>query len=237
MDSDASPAPRFYVLEAGATGSKYDADAFKVDLFNRGPPATCSACGEPIGMLTWLPPYRVDLELHGESLGDLVKATGYDLLVSERFAQAFREEGLKGLEGFHPVQITKVRQMRRKTKPSEAPRYLAVTACYGRAALDLARSHIHYVEFPTCAECRYGSMDAVHELVLEAGTWKGEDIFRPRGLQGTLVVSERFERFLAKHGFTNMRLTPTEEYLWNPLARDPALATQGAKTGKDSCSR
>jgi hypothetical protein len=47
-------------------------------------------------------PYRVELVLHGEELGDFIKAPGYDLLVSERLAKAFREEGLTGLEGFHP---------------------------------------------------------------------------------------------------------------------------------------
>ena len=111
-----------------------------------------------------------------------------------------------------------------------------MTARHGRAALDLTRSRIHYVEFPTCGECRYGPLDAVHELVLESETWLGEDVFRPRGLPGTLVVSERFKHFVERHGFTSMRLTPTEEYVWNPLARDPALAAQSVKARKSSCS-
>ncbi|MBM7114109.1 hypothetical protein I3V78_11175 [Archangium primigenium] len=61
-------------------------------------------------------------------------------------------------------------------------------------------------------------MDTIHGFSLEPGTWRREDIFRPRGLHGWLTVSERFARFVARHGFTNLRLTPSEEYLWDPTA-------------------
>ncbi len=75
-------------------------------------------------MKPWLPPYRAELVLHGEELGDFIDAGGYDLLVSERFAQAFQEEGLTGLEGFHPVELVRVRRKRRGPKPALIPRYL-----------------------------------------------------------------------------------------------------------------
>jgi hypothetical protein len=176
-------------------------------------------------MKRWLPPYRVELVLHGEELGDFIKATGDDLLVSERFAQAFREEGLTGLEGFHPVEVVRVRRKRRGPKPALVPHYLAVTACFGRAAVDVARSRIRYSKPPTCEECRSEGVDTIHGFTLEAGTWQGEDIFRPRGMQGRLVVSERFARFVERHGFTNMRLIPTEELVSDPLERGPPPGT------------
>ncbi|QRK13686.1 hypothetical protein JQX13_19180 [Archangium violaceum] len=69
-------------------------------------------------------------------------------------------------------------------------------------------------------------MDAIHGFSLEAGSWRGEDIFHPRGLQGVLTVSERFERFVARHGFTNMRLTLSEEYVWNPRGLEPLPTTK-----------
>jgi hypothetical protein len=225
MVSESTASPRFFVLEQGVTWSRYDADADKAEPVNRGEPARCPRCGDPLGMLTWLPPYRVELQLHGEEFGDFIKSTGYDFLVSERFARAFRDEGLAGLEGFHPVEVVRVRRMRRGPKPSNISNYLAVTACFGRAAVDLARSRIRYAEPPTCEECRYGHKDAILGFTLEPGTWQGEDIFRPRGM-GSLVVSERFERFVARHGFTNMRLTPTEEYVWNPLGPHPLPTTK-----------
>jgi hypothetical protein len=46
-------------------------------------------------------------------------------------------------------------------------------------------------------------------------TWQGEDVFRPRGLQADIVVSERFAEFVKRHGFTNMKLIPTEKYVWD----------------------
>ena len=174
-------------------------------------------------MKLWLPPYRVELVLHGEELGDFIKVPGYDLLVSERFAKAFREEGLTGLEGFHPVEVVRVRRKGRGPKPSHVPPYLAVRACFGRGAVDLARSRFRGASPPTCEECRYTHFEAVHGYTLEPGTWRGEDVFRPRGFQGRVLVSERFERFVARHGFTNLRLTPSEEYVWDPSAPEPTM--------------
>ncbi|MGZ3458739.1 MAG: hypothetical protein ACXU86_09555 [Archangium sp.] len=147
--------------------------------------------------------------------------------MSDRFARAYREEGLTGLEGFHPVEVVRVRRKRRGPKPSHIPHYLAVTARYGRAAVDLAHSRIRYAdEPPTCEECRNATKNAIHGFTLEPGTWDGKDIFRPRGLTGRLVVSERFVRFAERHGFTNMTLTPTEELVWDPLELGPAPSTK-----------
>lgn len=56
-------------------------------------------------MKIWLPPYCVELEPHGKELGDCVEGPGYDLLISERFAESFRAEALTGLLGFHPVGV------------------------------------------------------------------------------------------------------------------------------------
>ncbi|HEX8440542.1 MAG TPA: hypothetical protein VF697_35965 [Archangium sp.] len=178
-------------------------------------------------MMKWLPPYRVELVLHGEELGDFIKALGDDLLVSERFAQAFRDEGLTGLEGFHPVEVTRVCRKRRGPKPSHVPQYLAVTACFSHAAVDLGRSRIRYADDPpTCDECREATKNAIYGFTLETGTWQGEDVFRPRGLYGRLVVSERFVRFVERHGFTNMTLVPTEEVVWDPLELGPPPTTK-----------
>jgi hypothetical protein len=221
MASEPSGSSRFFVLEKDAIGSRYDVDVEKAEPVNREEGVACPRCGDPIGMMKWLPPYRVELFLHGEELGDFIEAPGDDLLVSERFVQAFRAEGLTGLEGFHPVEVVRVRRKRRSLNPFQVPHYLAVTACFGRAALDLARSHIRYDEPPKCEECRYTDKRAIYGFALEPGTWQEEDIFRPRGMQGRLVVSERFARFVERHGFTNMVLIPTEKLVWDPLELGP----------------
>jgi len=218
--SESATSPRFFVLEKASTSSRYDAEAETIDPVNLGQGAVCPQCGYPIGMLTWLPPYRVELVLYGEQPGDFIELEGDDLLVSERFAQAFREEGLIGLEGFHPVEVVRVRRKRRGSTLAHIPRYFAVRACFGRAAVDVARSRLDYGKPPTCEDCRSAGLNAIHGFTLEEGTWRGEDIFHPRGLLGVLTVSERFERFVEKHGFTNMRLTPIEQYVWNPLRRE-----------------
>jgi hypothetical protein len=223
MDSEAPGSSRFFVLEKGVLSSHYDVGFEKAEPVNRADAPRCSQCGDIIGMLTWLPPYRIKLELHGEELGDFIDGVGYELLVSERFAEAFRAEGLTGLEGFHPIEVVRVRRMtKRSRQPLTVPRYFVVWPCFGRAAVDLVLNRVRVSEPPTCTECRATGIDATHGFVLEPGTWAGEDIFRPRGMQGRVVVSERFKHFVERHGLTNMRLTPTEEFIRDPSNLGPA---------------
>ncbi|ATB28361.1 hypothetical protein MEBOL_001807 [Melittangium boletus DSM 14713] len=223
MDSEASVSPRFFVLEEGVPSSRYDVDVEKAEPVNRAEAPRCPRCGDIIGLLTWSAPYRVELELHGEELGDFIRSTGYERLISERFTEAFRAEGLTGLEGFHPIEVVRVRYMRKRPRqPLAVPRYYVVWPCFGRAAVDLVLNRVRFSKPPTCTECRATGIDAIHGFVLEPGTWSGEDIFRPRGMQGDLVVSERFKDFVERHGFTNMRLTPTEQYVWDPSNLGPA---------------
>src|SRR5689334_19007496 len=107
MASDLDHSRRFFVLNRDMHG-RYDTEFDKADDANRGPGADCPQCGEPIGMREWLPPYRGNLELYGEELGDFAECVGFDLVISKRFADAFRVEGLTGLLGFHPVEIGRV---------------------------------------------------------------------------------------------------------------------------------
>jgi hypothetical protein len=223
MDSEASTSPRFFVLETSGIKSRYEVDVEKAEPVNRADAPRCPKCGDIIGLLTWLPPYRVELELHGEELGDYIRGTGYERLISERFAEAFRAEGLTGLESFHPVEVLRVRCMRKRPrKPLTVPRYYLVSPCFGRAAVDLVLNRVRFSKPPTCTECRSTGIDATHGFVLEPGTWAGEDIFRPRGMQGRVVVSERFKDFVERHGLTNMRLTPTERFVRDPSHLGPA---------------
>jgi hypothetical protein len=39
-----------------------------------------------------------------------------------------------------------------------------------------------------------------------------------RGPGDSVLISERFAEFARRHGLTNIKLTPTEEYIWDPLA-------------------
>ena len=223
MASEVHPPPRFFVLEDDVWGP-HDTKFDKAEPVNRGDAARCPRCGGIIGMRTWLPPYRVELEPHGTAFGDFVEGPGDDVLISERVAETFRAEGLTGLLGFHPAEVVRVRRKRKGLEPSAAPRYFVVSPCFGHGAVDEARSHFRHTEPMTCSECRYAGLDSIHGFTLELGTWRSEDVFRPRGLQGRIVVSERFAEFVKRHRLTNMKLIPTEEYVWDPLRKGPPAA-------------
>ncbi|HZH77729.1 MAG TPA: double-CXXCG motif protein [Archangium sp.] len=223
MASETSASPRFFALTEGAHGSRYDVDVEKAEPINRGDAPRCPQCGSAIGLLKWLPPYRVELKLYGEELGDFIKNSAYDLLISERVAEAFRAERLTGLEGFHPVEVLRARSKKKRAgKSLTVPRYSVVFPCYGRGAVDLVLNRVRIRKTPTCTECRSAGVDAINGFVLEPGTWGGEDIFRPRGLPGDIVVSERFKDFVERHGWTNMVLTPIEQFVWDPGKLGPA---------------
>jgi len=129
---------RFFVLEKLLEGP-HDAE-FSSSSDNVGTGLHCPQCAGPIGSLSWEPPYQGELELYGKDFGDLVEGPGGVLLVTERFAEAFKAEGLTGRSGFHPVEVLGVIRKRRGPKPGPPPRYLLVTPIYGSPALDLERS-------------------------------------------------------------------------------------------------
>jgi hypothetical protein len=229
MASDAHPPARYFVLKEDLSG-RYDTQLSKATPVNTGDAARCPQCGGIIGMRTWLPPYRGTVEIHGEAPGDFIAVSGDDVLISQRVAEAFRAEELTGLLGFHPVEILRVRKRGRRMEQISVPRYFVVTPCFGGGAVDEAHSRLRYTEPVTCPECRYAGLDSIHGFTLEAGTWKGEDVFRPRGLQGRIVVSERFANFVRRHGFTNMKLIPTKEYVWDPLHKGPPAGIPATPT-------
>jgi hypothetical protein len=216
MASDLPSAPtRFFVLKKLNEG-RHDTE-FGTDNPNVGPALSCPQCGGGIGLLTWEPPYQGELELYGSDFGDLVEGAGGDLLVTERFAEDFKAEGLKGLSGFHPVEVTRVRRKRRGPKPGPPPRYLFVMPAYGTAAVDMERSRLKRTRPRACTWCREAGIDAIDGLALEEGTWHGEDVFRPRGLWGRVIVSERFMRFAERHAMSHFAFVPIEKFVSDPL--------------------
>jgi len=207
-------------------GGQHDTGFSKAEPANRGPAMRCPQCGGSIGMRTWQPPYRVELEVYGKEFGDLVDGPGGDLLVTERFAKDFKSEGLTGLSGFHPVEVVRVLRKRPGPKPGPPPRYLAVGVTYGRPALDVERSRILSKDAIECTWCRYRGPDAIDGLAIEEGTWDGEDVFRPRGMWGVIIVSERFMRFAENHAMSHLTFVPIEKYVWDPSGRIYPHSTQ-----------
>ncbi|WP_240359253.1 double-CXXCG motif protein [Pyxidicoccus trucidator] len=223
MASEALSNPmRFFVLNKLREG-EHDTE-FSRTSSNMGPALRCPQCGNTVGALSWEPPYQGDLEFYGQAFGDLLKGPS-GLLITERFAEDFKAEGLTGLSGFHPVEIKWVRRKGRGSKPGPPPAYLYVTLAYGHAALDMERSRILSKKPMVCSWCRYVGPDAIDGLALEEGTWNGEDVFRPRGMWGAVLVSERFKRFAGKHAMSHMAMIPIENYIKDPLGLLPRAET------------
>jgi len=223
MVSETPSVRRFFVLQEEASGH-HDTRFSPVNA-HLGDAPRCPRCGNARGARQWRPPYHAELELLGEDWGDFVSGPGGDLLVSKRFMEGFRAEGLVGLEGFHPIEVARTLRKRRGPMRSSAPPYFLAVAAFSAAAVDEARSQLHRPRPFTCDGCRLSGLDAIHGFCLEEGAAGGEDVFRPRGLAGTLLASARFARWVERQGLTNMRLTPTEQYVWDPLGRGPHGST------------
>jgi hypothetical protein len=152
------------------------------------------------------------LELWGSAFGDLVFGTAYKLLVSDRFKTLFAESGLRGLEGFGPVEITRVIRRSKKAPKGTPPGYYCVSAVRSRAVIDQPASGFEWREPPTCRECYKGhDIKRWKRIIFEPGTWSGEDVFEARGLSG-YFTSERFKEFCDEHDIKNAALIPAEEY-------------------------
>lgn len=199
---------QFYALERFPRG---DADTCyrKEDGYSVGDVASCPVCGATVSMLTWLPPFRVDLELHGKEFGDIAFAPGADdFLVTQKFRDVYFDHKLSGLSGFDLVEVLGIKS-RRKELPTP-PAYFRVSVSYGGPALDLMASGFQWHEPPKCIFCREASTIRWRRLVLEEGTWSGEDAFCPRGLSGIDMVSQRFKDVCEQNGITNAFFTPAE---------------------------
>jgi hypothetical protein len=141
-------------------------------------------------MLTWLPPYQVELKPWGQRWGDVTRM-GNDLVVSDRFKNAFAEASLKGIERLDPVEVVKVSG--RWGVPKDAiPNYFKATINRNSATIDQSASEYEWEDkSKICKECLYDTLKRYKRLVVIPDSWNGDDVFFPRGGNGP-IVSERF---------------------------------------------
>jgi len=211
---------KFYVLEperGELFGTKW-AYADKVDpvVISEKAEDYCPVCGRPVGMLKWLPPYRVKLSsAKPERWGDFVWGAGFTLMVSERFKQIYEREELKGIKRFEPVEIVRVGTRKTGDLPPGLPTYYLIEIVWGGANRDDIASKIVWKREPTCSYCRIDGYKIKFEgIVIEEGSWTGVDIFKARGAPGQILVSERFKEVVEKYGLKNVWLIPAEKYGW-----------------------
>lgn len=206
---------KFYVLEQQPTDHK---SPFRTDYLPKkeryGDACRCKACGEIIGPRIWLPPYNVELELWGEGFGDLAFSFAPDFLVSEYFKKEYEGYGLKGLHGFEPVEVVRVKK--HKPVKDKKPDYFHVTVAYSRTAIDDKRSGIEREEGPICNECGIGGIiKRAKGILVKPTTWTGEDIFVAKGLPGIFLTTEKFKTFCEGYKIRNAVLIRAEEYSYD----------------------
>ena len=62
-----------------------------------------------------------------------------------------------------------------------------------------------------CDYCR-SSIDAVDQVVIEEGSWKGSDLFEARGLPGILLASRALRDLAIANEWSNARFVPAASY-------------------------
>jgi hypothetical protein len=208
----------FYVLQQAWPGTReYDRGGLRVlskPGHEPGSAPRCPGCGSFVGLLEWLPPYRVELETFGVEYGDIVR-TGDDFVVSDRFLAMYCDAGLEGLSPFEPVEV--VRVIHHCGRPAEPlPNYFKTDIPYSQTTVDQKASGFVWTNTtPLCPVCLYNNrLRSCRRLIIEPGTWTGEDVFFPRG--GTrIVVTERFKNVFERDRLRNAEFFLAEEFSYD----------------------
>ena len=203
---------KFYVMDLYLTGPNGMWFSYlKPDLEGKTP--TCPGCGEVVGSIPSLPPYRVELTVFGKSPSDVARGPNNALLLSERFRAAWENAQLGGLE-FLPLDRLRVRPARLGKK--NLTYYYAPILLFG-TQVDVERSLIEYDRPITCQKCKSGGVDTVRGFSIDETSWSGEDMFYAWGMPGPVIVTDRVRQLRDDYGLTNVNLTPTEKHVWDPL--------------------
>jgi hypothetical protein len=180
----------------------------------------CPKCGAPIGMRYWLEPRRIILSK--PKYGDFV--SGQEYLVSEGFKSAYDQSDLKGIKAFIPVEVAKVRYLK-KNSPSPS-QYYALDLERSYARIDHEKSFITW-EMETqdhkkiCELCNpFGTVSIeIKGICIDDSNWGGEDIFHLHEMGSTVYASQKFVDFCLEREFTNFNYINTKDYVYPlPLA-------------------
>jgi hypothetical protein len=199
---------KFFVMKQENRGGlrALATDASPVSL-QTGEAPYCPLCGAAMGWLSWLPPRRVKLRALSGVLTDFVSDGGWDL-VSGEVCEGIRNRGIRTAATFPPVEIVSVRPAR-LMRPDR--RYYFLDLPISAAGLDEEKSGLVYkVREPYCNYCGGRIKKSRKCVVLEEGTWQGEDLFIPRKT-GDIVVTENFVDMCLEAEFTGARFIPAEE--------------------------
>lgn len=221
----------YYRFEFGGLPKARIAAACTLRAANYGDADRCVQCDRVVSMLRWLPPFQVELELlDSKPWPSVIPAGAKELLVSTDFVRVWTAAGLRGLEGFEAIAVTRV--VRRVRECTALPNYLHARVCPSTAYIDDVASGVvrRSVSGRPCDWCGGGSPRWYDRLVVREDPACQLDLFTARNATA-LLASERFVKALADGGITDLVLTPADEAWWDERA--PGVFGRGLRPRAD----
>ncbi len=172
----------------------------------------CPVCGLQVVGRRWLPPHHIRLSSSQPSKwGDFVWGSGFQLIVSAYFKECYTQEKMNGIKTFYPPAMIKIP---RRNLEIGKPTYHIVNIRWDGANLDDKKSVV--IRRTDSYSCTYhrGGVIRMEQLVLEEGSWKGDDIFIPRG-KHAIIVTERFKAMAEDKHLKNVWFIPIEQYAYD----------------------
>jgi hypothetical protein len=174
-------------------------------------PPGCPRCGNAVGLLPWLPPYRVILDQFGDEYEDIVLgAGGSDFLVSERLLSWWAGQEFSGLDNCTPTDVVRVRC---KKPHSSTPQYYSVSIEHDQSQFDSRKSKVIRSRRSTCTLCEGYDLDSIGPIVFIEESLTGKDMFRC--INGYIIaLSKRAYCGLRQQDFTLGNITSASDYSW-----------------------
>jgi hypothetical protein len=194
----------FFVLEERDRFSREAARSCFYSIvkpFNLAPcEEICPVCKAVCGPQVWLPPRRINASQ--SDCGDLILGVAFELVVSEKFREAYMAAGLNGLKDFASVEVEEIKDAR----------YYAARPQITCTRLDELASGVAWEIEPVCSNCRLGALSKLERVVVDESTWDGSDVFMGTGLYGVKLVTERFVEVVRAANLTNFAFVPANEF-------------------------
>lgn len=162
-------------------------------------PAECPYCGDEIASGDWLPPHRIAFD--SPTVGDFA-SNGTSFVLSDSCVAAVRAAKVTGLGiSQDPVEGTGGDGVFFAGFPKPV-----------LTRLNERESGVDVTEVSGCERCRVFSRRKVDRLRIDETTWNGEDVFRPSGLFGVVVVTQKFVEIIREGGFENFHFVHQDDF-------------------------
>lgn len=162
----------------------------------------CPQCDTRIGTLEWQSPFTVELTTN--KFGDLC-TDGQDILLSDRFCDAWNESGFKGLK-FENASVEIV------NAKLSTPTYRVARISHTITRLDEEASGVVASNVVGCDQCRVMAREKVERIRLDMKTVPELDVFRPSGLYGATLVTSRFVDLVNERRLENFHFKHQDDY-------------------------